>query len=122
MEQETLNEFLNRTDGLGKERRYVSSRAWVREAGFESLYVRRACHRVGGEMRETIDLASLTAETPGRGAFAALVAKLRRDRPALTIYVESVMTDRFSKGLVRMGFLEAGPSAPSCFYYPGDRS
>jgi hypothetical protein len=110
MKQLTLDEFIAAKDGTvccGHDR------AWVKEDGFGSLYVRkvRRYFRVDGKPKictNVFELATIDAERPGNGAFTRLVEKLERvwDGP---IFVESVLSERFAAALVRMGFVPVYP-------------
>jgi hypothetical protein len=118
----TLDEFITATlkDPLG------ASRAYVKEAGFERLYVRLNGRFVDDGIRwPTLDLANLAAKKPGSGTFTALVERLRHTYPQMTLYVESVPEARFQAKLRRMGFkpvclhAEAKTEA-QCFVLCGD--
>ena len=79
--------------------------AWVREAGFSDLYVRKGQRYINGVLHSNIlDIANVTARVPGSGAFTKLVAKLRLKYPQMGIYVESIINLRFPKKLERLGF------------------
>lgn len=83
-----------------------------------SLYVRVTKRYLGGEMRDpVIDLANIAANNPGNGAFRKLVAELRSKYPQATLFVESVLGERFKDGLLRMGFTQK-PHEPSFYLLP----
>lgn len=111
----TLDEFIRlRIDGTTWPRN-----AYVKEQGFRSCYVRVTRRYVKGRMYEPVlDLANIEAESPGKGVFTALVARLRKDWPTLSLYVESVLNPRFEKKLLEMGFECVGPEAPRNFWMP----
>jgi hypothetical protein len=110
MKQPTLDEFIV-AYGQGK----YQPNLYVKEKGFRSLYVRIGKRWIGDVWCDpTLDLASLTASRPGYGTFTALVKRLRRDYPAMTLYVESVSGERFRAHLRGMGFAPMGP-ALNCF-------
>jgi len=90
----------------------------VSHPGWNSLYVRVTKRFLGGEIREpVIDLASIEAVEPGKGAFRALVAELQKLYPQATLFVESVQPERFKAGLLRMGFLQRDHE-PSFYLLP----
>jgi hypothetical protein len=78
---------------------------YVEHKNWESLYVRVTKRPIGGVLYDpVIDLANITAKNPGNGAFRMLVGEIRREWPKATIFVESVLDERFRGGLLRMGF------------------
>ena len=78
---------------------------YVAHPGWKSLYVRVSQRYIDCQLiRTVIDLANLEAATPGRGTFKKLVAHIRVNYPETTIFVESVLEERFGHGLMRMGF------------------
>ena len=82
---------------------------YVRERGFTSLYVRMTSRWIDQKWHNpTLDLANITASRPGNGAFTALIARLRREYPGMTLYVESASAEQFQKKLVRLGFRPIG--------------
>lgn len=96
--------------------------AYVNEPGFEALYIRKAKRIINGNLIATIDLANITAECPGNGAFTRLVDRLCRDYPWHVLYVESVLTHRFAKKLEVMGFkLQPNTDPPSYYMNPVTR-
>lgn len=99
----------------------ASVRGDVRFPGFRHMYVRKSMRALPGvgEVR-CIDLASLRARRPGRGAFTTLVAHLRGRYPEFTIYTESVTNERFCARLARMGFTHIEMNPPCYFLSPGD--
>ena|ERR1700686_2425216 len=100
MKPPTLDEFI-----ADHEKKQWPNNAWVREPGFKELYVRMTKRFIDMEWREPVlDIASIEAKHPGRGAFTALIVRLRKEHPDLTIYVESVMNERFGFKLEDMGF------------------
>lgn len=96
----TLDEFITRTHDIN---RYTSN-SYVTEPGFKTLYVRRGPRYFDIEWYDTLDIASIEACHPGQSTFKALITRLRREYPLLTLYVENVQTERFEAGLVRMAF------------------
>ena len=111
----TLDEFIrNKIDGKTWPRN-----AYVDAPGFRSCYVRLTKRPIKGQVRDPVlDLANIEAEEPGKGAFSALVAQLRKDWPTLGLYVESVLNPRFETKLLEMGFEPVGPEAPRNFWMP----
>lgn len=103
----TLDEFLKR----GPER--FPRNAYVREPGFESLYIRWGAHLIDGQIVHCLDLANATARKPGKGAFKRLVARLREGRPDLPLYAENVLNEQLIPGLLRLGFRRVADSPPS---------
>jgi hypothetical protein len=107
----TLDQFIQRHE---KKPAGFHSNEYVRKAGFEALYVRlgpRWIERV--KYPCVFDIASVTARRPGAGAFTRLVEELRAR--GFSIYVESVLNDRFAAMLPRLGFvpveyIEGSPS------------
>lgn len=89
--------------------------AWVVFEGFHEIYVRVGKRYIGDQLVDTIDLANLNAKNPGSGAFKNLVKYLEGTYPEYTIYVESVLTQRFCDGLLRMGFTQQ-EHLHNCFY------
>lgn len=86
--------------------------------GWSSLYVRVTKRYLGGVIREpVIDLASIEAKDPGKGAFRSLVAELQKAYPQATLFVESVQPERFKAGLLRMGFAQRDEE-PSFYLLP----
>lgn len=77
----------------------------VWEPGFDVLYVRLG-NRWIGEWEHCLQVARIQAKRPGRGCFKALVRRLQTEFPQLPIYVENVLSLRFRRGLLRMGFVE----------------
>ncbi len=101
-----IKEFLNlpiRLAGM------VSNCQWVKFEGFNSLYVRHGKYLVYGEFEKTIQLANITATNPGNGAFKNLVDYLQKNFDE-SIIVESVLSEQFATGLLRMGFTEFSTS------------
>jgi hypothetical protein len=94
--------------------------AYVTESGFSALYVRVTQRYIEGQVWEPVlDLAKLEAKSPGKGAFTALVARLRKDWPRLGLFVECA-NPRFSAKLAAMGFRHVPPD--SCYWVPPTES
>jgi hypothetical protein len=97
MKMQTLDEFI-----VGSTTNWPNN-AWVRERGFESLYVRVARRHLEGKLRVTIDIANVTARKPGRGTFTKLA-----------------LEQRFRNKLVKWGFVER-EGEPHNFYLLPDK-
>ena len=110
---QTLEEFLRRTDKCN-----WPGNAYVEAPGFESFYVRRTSRILnGGWVDHVLDLANITAEVPGQGAFTKLAAELLER--GIPLFVECVHNPRFVKTLERLGFTRIDqPGAPSFFKLP----
>ena len=91
--------------------------AYIGHPDFDNLYVRkgpRYIHRVLHQ--KVFDIANVTAIEMGKGAFTDFIKKFRQSFPDYTIYVESVVNDRFGVYLLRQGFQsEEGRLPPSYF-------
>lgn len=93
----------------------ANSNAYVRAQGFASLYVRmgrRHLDRV--TYSNVLDIANVTASNPGNGAFTRLAEELHGR--GITLYVESVLNERFCAKLLRMGFTQREGCLPPSFY------
>jgi hypothetical protein len=97
------------------------NRAHLAEPGFITLYVRATHRYINGRLHENVlDIASVEARIRGKGAFKNLIARIRRDYPHLSIYIESVVEPRLSGYLKRAGFERVNPGAhydiSPCFF------
>lgn len=102
----TLDEFIRAR--IGENKAYPPN-AYVREQGFKSLYVRVVRRLIASTWHEPVlDIASVYAVPQGKGTFTRLIARLRREYPGLTLYVECVSDDRFKTKLKAIGFLHYG--------------
>ena len=110
----TLDEFIARGP------KQTPRNSYVTEPGFSSLYVRWGYHTFKDCPFICLDLANMEAEKPGKGTLKTLIAKLRRERPDINIYVESVLNPLLPPGLLRLGFTEVAGSMPPCFFMRGD--
>jgi hypothetical protein len=106
----TIDEFLAADDR--------PSNIYVDHPGFDDLYIRKSRIFVRIEGREgcwchpVIQVANVTASSPGSGAFTSLVDfLLERD---LAIYVENAHP-RFGQKLLRMGFIPVNQCGGNCF-------
>lgn len=107
-----LDDFIEKSFPGGRGNAYVTF------PGFTTLYVRVSRRYIDGELVRTIDLSSLEARHKGKGSFRKLFSHLISKWPDVTIFVENVLTNQFSDGLLRMGFKEVkdyGP--PPSFYF-----
>jgi len=100
----TLDEFLARKG--------FPLNSYVREPGFQDLYVRKSRRMLDGELREVLDIANVTVTEEGTGTFTRLVERLSTNH---SLFVENVLNHRFRKGLLKLGFVEA-PNYPTCFF------
>jgi len=99
----------------------LHTRAWVKEAGFKTLYARNAERFIEGKRIRTIDLANAQARTPGKGCFTKLVQRLHDQYPDRCIYAECVLNPRLVGLLVdKLGF-KVNPIETSSFYLPAKR-
>lgn len=104
MKQPTLEEFI----AAYGTRKYMPN-LYVREKGFKQIYVRITPRWIDGAWRDpTLDLANIEATYPGKGTFTRLVERLRREHPAMTLFVESVLNRRFHAKLESLGFTRVG--------------
>lgn len=106
----TLDEFIANKGAIRN--------SYVTEPGFSGLYVRYSRRQLEGALRQTLDIASITAVEPDAGAFTRLFRKLRREHPELTLFVECVQTERFRKGLLERFNFTPAPYDPYSFYLP----
>jgi hypothetical protein len=87
---------------------------YLEEPEFEQLYVRKSRHYYQEHWYECFDIAKIEARHPGSGAFKHFLTRVHHLRPNSAIFVESVLSVRFSRGLRRMGFLPV-PQHPGSF-------
>lgn len=76
----------------------------ITHPNFYTLYVRKSRRYIRGIWYENVfDIANITAIRPGRGSFRRLLEELFKlwDGP---IYVENVMSPRFTKYLLKHNF------------------
>lgn len=80
-------------------------RSYVLESGFSSLYLIKGIRYINSRLYENVlQIANCTAETPGFGAFTALIEKLEQKWNG-PIFVEEVLSEQFAVGLLRLGFV-----------------
>jgi hypothetical protein len=92
-----------------------SRNSYVEEPGFDSLYVRKGPRYLNGTMyNRVVDLASMMAFYPGRGAMTALITRLHVQGE--NVYVESIFNERLVPKLLRMGFTQRPDAQPPCLY------
>ncbi len=91
--------------------------AWVDTLNFAECYVRVGLRDIAGALRKTINLANISARTPGQKAFTNLVHYLRDNYLDCYIYVENVQTERFGDHLLRVGFIHDDAHF-GCYYRP----
>lgn len=86
---------------------------WVHYPGIR-IYARVGRRVINGTLSEhVIDLASLEADHPGRGAFKKLLEHFQFVYPDYEVHVENVHTEKFQGGLKRLGFEPT--DTPLCF-------
>lgn len=113
MKLPTLDTFLQQYIEQNQPLRNV----YVKEVGFQQLYVRIGRRYLNGMWVENVlDIANVDAKKTGRGFFTRLICRLQQDYPLPTLYVENVMTERFSGGLVRLGFTRHNTDEPPSYY------
>jgi len=94
----------------------VISRNSYTHWGELTVYMRVGPRYIDGVKHDrVIDIANVQAKHTGRGTFKKFVKFLRDTFPEYALYVESVLTDRFSDGLLRMGFTLSKVYS-NCFY------
>lgn len=109
----TLDDFLRTSTADSR------AHAYVRYPGFRSLYVRHTSRYFQGALiTPVIDLASLEATRPGKGAFTALLQHLRETFPHCWIHIECVLNPRFAEKLPSLGFVYEPAGASACFFLP----
>lgn len=81
---------------------------WVKHPEFKSLYVRK-----GKSYGNAIQIASIEARKPGKGAFTRLIAWLRENYPDRPIFLENILNERFEAHLMKVGFVPA--DFPTCY-------
>jgi hypothetical protein len=100
----------------------VASRMHIKEPGFDVLYVRLARRCIDGVAHKPVlDIADAAVQTThrGRGVFTDFLDRVRDQYPALHLYVENVMEERFQKHLERYGFTVVEPRLdPPCYFLP----
>lgn len=94
MAQRTLKEFLER------EKQFPFNE-YVKEPGFESLYVRDSFRFIEGVKISTLEIANVTVMKPGNGTFTSFVKRLETEH---NLIVECVTSPRFESLLVNLGF------------------
>lgn len=107
MKLPTLEEFLANTTLRNR---------YVRETGFESLYVRKSRRVFRGSVLPFLDIAAVSVRPRkrGQGLFTALLARIQAEHPEMNIYVESVLNPRLPAKLLSLGF-EPSDADPSSF-------
>lgn len=93
-------------------------RSHTRHRRFSELYVRHGWRALKpGFFFRPLEIARIEAVETGKGAFKELFAQLKKRYPLLPIYVESVLTQQFKNGLLRLGF-EKRDLAQNFVYLP----
>jgi hypothetical protein len=93
------------------------ARAWVRERGFDGLYVRLTHRYLCGQRVHSLDIANIHATVPGQGHFTRIIEMVRTNFPDLWIYLENVQDPRFCQGLERRGFRVSNANLTPPSYY-----
>lgn len=113
MNKETLDEFILKIRGKSHGNR------WVLEPKFQGLYVRYGDRFINKHLhKDVLDIANVTVEEEYRrtGVFTALITRLRRTYPEMSLYVENASSE-LKPLLVRMGFIEVPYDS---FFMKGD--
>jgi hypothetical protein len=80
--------------------------SYINEIGFRHLYVRKGPMYIDDKLvPNVLQLASLEAAHPGKGAFTKLVEKIEKELDAQAIFVENVFVGYFAEKLERLGFV-----------------
>jgi hypothetical protein len=106
----------NRHMTLGEFMYAPERNAYVEHPEFESLYVRKAKRWLEGQWHDTLDVGNVVAKVRGQGAWGRLVEELQAIAPHKTIFVESVVNERFARRLEREQFTRHPTAEPPCFY------
>lgn len=111
----TLEEFI--ADAMPQIDRRISSRAHVREPGFDVLYVRVTQRYVEELITPVLDIATVQVceEQRGQGIFTRLLARIRRTHPWLHFYVENA-EPRLAQYLLRLGFRQYGAEQQRSYF------
>jgi hypothetical protein len=117
----TLDEFIR--DGSTRlAATGLASRLHITEPDFNVLYVRITRRHVNGaEYRPVLDVADVNVrgDRRGRGVFTTFLDRVRDQYPALHLFVENVIEERFQKHLERYGFVVVEPRLdPPCYFLP----
>lgn len=114
----TLDEFLRQ-----EHHPLLHSRAQLKEPGFSYLYVRYGCRYVKNELfKDVLEIATVEAAMPGRGAFKKLLAHVRTQYHHVHVFVENVSSPRFRGYLMQVGFMYLGPERSPCFFWKAAES
>ena len=110
-----LDEFLGGVSG-------PSSSGPTKVPGFSSFLASLNGTRFACKFKfPVLELLSIHATRPGRGAFRRLLVHMRKNHPNTGIYVENVLTDDFVDGLRRMSFVYVGPDREyPCYWLSPD--
>lgn len=80
---------------------------------FSALYLRHSKRLINGQFMWTLDIVQIAANEPGKGAFTRLLTHL--EQYPYTIFIESVQTQKFANGLLKLGFVPH-EFLEMCFY------
>jgi hypothetical protein len=111
----TLEQFIQQAKLSWPQRQ----RRHLQEPEFSYLYVRYTGRYILGKAcQPVLDIASIEARKPGKGAFTRLLQQIRTSHPELPIFIEAVINPRFGDKLKALGFQDVGPDLSPCFYMP----
>lgn len=100
-------------DFVEQNRESLHANSYVIHPDFTELYIRMTKRLLSSKWYPCLDIARVMAKSKGEGAFKNLIFFIRSNYPKLAIYIESVLTERFATGLVKMGFTKFNQN---CFY------
>jgi hypothetical protein len=115
----TLDEFIK-----GHKKREMTKSSYIKEVGFSCLYVRIGPRYIGAPRKwySTLDIANVEVRRKNRGTFTSFINRFQEEYPRIGLYVENVMTERFSNMLqFKLGFIE-DPDLLSCFWKISSRT
>lgn len=93
-----------------------NSNSYVKEPGFQSLYLRHGRRLINGKWYSNIlDIANVEARKKGKGTFTSLIGRLRDKYPNMGIYVECVHNCRFHSKLEELGFKKVTDDPSFCW-------
>ncbi len=93
-----------------------NSTAWFDEEGV-SIYLRKGLRYVSVsgslEKRTVLDISSVSANKPGKGAFTKLLPKIEqaaKEAGYYGVYIENVLEERFQNFFAVRGYVKTNPS------------
>lgn len=95
------------------------SNMWV-HVGPLQVYMRVGARYLNERMTPCIDIANVTCEDPGKGAFKAFLDYLESRYSGYAIFVENVFNERLCEHLQRRGYAKTDTSQgfPPCYFLP----